>query len=636
MTDKPDLNQRGNHRGEFTQGVGGWAEYTVEMTAIDDTSRHDVQVPPGKLIPVIFLPGVMGSNLRMSHKRQQELQRDDNRAWRPDDLMTASGKADVLGGNGMGNWFKNASPRQRQLVFDPNETEVEYYHYTSSNERFDPDGRETLAADARHKNVPDDLAVIPPLLGHRTPFNSPPEPKKTKTTRRTTTAQIARWRGWSEILFDGAYGEMLKTTEFFLNNMVRPTQVWPHWQHSPINPMTGKPLPRLEWKYGKISEFLLGVPKTFGAASGDVIDENDIRKLSKCWYPVHAMGYNFLRSNGDSAIEIARRIRALAAGYRQRGFKCDEVIIVTHSMGGLVARALIHPEYGNMLNNNDVKILGMYHNVMPTMGAASAYKRMRFGFQEKSGFTAKIEAKIIGINGEHATAILANTEAPLELLPGVAYGKNWLKILDSSGKTLLSWPNKDEDALESIYLKSNSFWWRLINPDWINPARIADEFGGGLKNVFRRIKNAAEFLQKIEKTFHPNNCYASFCASSQQLTYGEIIFRVSPMPGQSAADLLHLSLPPPDTWRLIADDSKGTLTVLAGSKKLTLVLQKPDALGDATVPSERSARLITGTTFIHGLKNEDGYEHQESYLKPQVLASMLYSIVKIAKQAKWD
>ena len=70
MSDNSNLNERGNHQGEFTQGVGGWAEYTVHMTETADKARHDVTVPPGKIIPVIFLPGVMGSNLRMSKKRQ--------------------------------------------------------------------------------------------------------------------------------------------------------------------------------------------------------------------------------------------------------------------------------------------------------------------------------------------------------------------------------------------------------------------------------------------------------------------------------------------------------------------------------------------------------------------------------------
>lgn len=71
MSDQSGLNERGNHQGEFTQGVGGWAEYTVYLTPTSDAVRHDVKLPPRKIIPVIFLPGVMGSNLRLSKQRQK-------------------------------------------------------------------------------------------------------------------------------------------------------------------------------------------------------------------------------------------------------------------------------------------------------------------------------------------------------------------------------------------------------------------------------------------------------------------------------------------------------------------------------------------------------------------------------------
>lgn len=96
MSKCDDLNNRGNHPAKFGQGVGGWAELAVSMTETKDTARHDVTLPPGKVIPVIFLPGVMGSNLRMSKVRQEELSRPDNRAWRPDDMMGAGGKTAAL------------------------------------------------------------------------------------------------------------------------------------------------------------------------------------------------------------------------------------------------------------------------------------------------------------------------------------------------------------------------------------------------------------------------------------------------------------------------------------------------------------------------------------------------------------
>jgi pimeloyl-ACP methyl ester carboxylesterase len=609
VSDNNNLNERGNHQGEFTQGVGGWAEYTVHMTETADKARHDITVPPDKIIPIIFLPGVMGSNLRMSKKRQDVLKRPDNRAWRPDDLMSLSGNYEVVNKSGMGGWFRNASPAQRQLDFDPNTTEVEYYHYTESKDRFDPEGKETLEADARHQNVPDTLAPIPPLMGYRfTQSISQPGANRTPPRKKQMPAQIARWRGWSEVLFAGPYSQMLNTAEIFLNNMVVKGQLNPMWSR------------------------VLTDPKSFGATSIPALTEVEIKKISNCWYPVHAMGYNYLKSNGESAVVIADRIRGLVLGYQKRGFKCDEVIIVTHSMGGILARALIHPDYGNLLSDQTVKVLGMYHSAMPTLGAAAAYRRTRFGFLEKEGKTAEYFAEIIAINGQHATAILANTPGPLELMPAAAYGKDWLKVIDGCGRTIRSWPQANENALDSIYLQPQSNWWRLINPDWVNPGNVRYLDGGGIENVWRRLKSATAFLDAIATTFHPTHCYASYCASDEHKSYGNLVFKVT---NPEIWDSRTITLPPADTWKLLTDDKKGTLTVQAGTRVLTLKLQPGGAAGDETVPAERSACKITGTLFKHGTIKGEGYEHQGSYAHPHVLTSMLYSIAKIATTARW-
>jgi hypothetical protein len=602
------FNDRGNHQGEFSQGVGGWAEYTVYMTETADKVRHDVRVPPGKVIPVIFLPGVMGSNLRMSKRRQKELERDDNRAWRPDDMVSSWPRKAAVGVKlGLGGWFRNASPAQRQLVFDPNETEVEYYHYTEDRGRFDPEGKETLAADARHQNVPDNLEQIPPLIrSHARPAGASGTSKKYETA-----AQVARWRGWSEVLFDGAYGQMLRTAERALNNMARGEVIDPYGIWKPRYYDT----------------------ELFSKSSGLDVKPDELKKIANCWYPVHAMGYNFLKSNGESAKVIAERIRGLVIGYEQRGFKCDEVIIATHSMGGLVGRALIHPKYGNLGNDPKIKVLGIYHSAMPTMGAAAAYRRMRFGFQEQDGAEAAILAEVIAKDGENATAILANTPAPLEMLPARGYGKEWLKVVDGQGKTICSWPPTQESALTSIYLQPASKWWRLVNPDWVNPGRVKDKDGGGMANVKTRLSNATAFLDSIESTFHPNNSYASFCASEEHKSYGELVFKVM---DPEVSDWNNIALPPADTWVLAKDDKKGTLKVQAGPRVLTLQLQPPQATGDETVPSERSACKVRGILFSHGTVKGSGYEHQKSYAHPNVLTAMLYSIVKIAATAKWN
>jgi hypothetical protein len=630
MSDAKNLNEYGNHEGEFTLGVGGWAEYTVHMTETTDTIRHDVAVPPDKVIPVIFLPGVMGSNLRMSKSRQKDLKRDDNRAWRPDDIS----KGDVVGGTGFGGWFKNASPAQRQLDFDPNETEVEYYHYTESKGRFDPQGAETLASDARHKNVPDGLPPIPPLMGHAFSFEADPGADALSKQRKfATVAQVARWRGWSEVFFAGAYGTMLKTTEKYLNNIAKKGEIGPLWKARPDDALPGRR------EGGELTELLMQDPRKFGASAGAPLSSSDLKQVAPCWYPVHAMGYNFIKSNADSAVVIAGRIRGLVKGYQKRGLKCNEVIIITHSMGGLLARALIHPLYGNLLNDKDVKVLGIYHNVMPTMGAAGAYKRMRFGFRENDnptlpGYVDGLSAQVLGADGPNATAILANAPAPLEMMPGAAYGKEWLKVVKGQGKILMSWPRGSETALDSIYLQPPKVWWRLINPDWINPGDVSEENGGGMKNVKQRLKMASDFLHSIESTFHPVT-YASYCASLTQASYGEIVFKaVSTGGGDVDSQGDFIPWPSPETWVLLSDDGKGKLTAKAGHRIMTLHLQPAAEAGDQTVPAGRSACHLKGILFEHG-KYGNGYEHQGSYADPQVLASLLFSVVQIAKTAKW-
>jgi hypothetical protein len=521
-------------------------------------------------------------------------------------MLTLSDGLSALFKKGYGGEFRKASPAQRQLTFDPNETEVEYYHYTESEGRFDPGGKETLASDKRHKNVPDELAPIPPLIRDQFLINEP----RGSQRRFESAAQIARWRGWSEVLFAGAYGEMLKTTERYLNNISRNGQLDPYGEWNTSSPNS-----------------------LFGPLSGLDLKIDDLKKVANCWYPVHAMGYNYLKSNADSAKTIADRIRGLVQGYQKRGFKCNEIIIITHSMGGLVARALIHPKYGNLLNDHTVKVLGIYHNVMPTLGAAAAYRRMRFGFLEKPGIKAEIFADIVGIDGENATAILANAPAPLELLPATGYGQDWLKVVDGTGRTIRSWPSATENALKDIYLKPQNNWWRLINPDWVNPGKVSFENGGGITRVQQRLMMAYAFLDTIEKTFHPTQCYASFCVSNEHKSYGNLTFKIA---NADISDSRLVSLPPADTWKLLSDDKKGTLTVQAGTRVLTLTLQPPDAPGDETVPAERSAHKITGTLFPHGKAKGTGYEHQDSYASPFVLGSMLYSIIKIATTAKWD
>lgn len=328
-------------------------------TPQQDKKLQCARIPPKRILPIIFLPGIMGSNLRMSAQRQQEMKKKNNIAWRPDIL-------------GVKNISKNANlePRERQLQLDPQQTTVDEY---------DASGESDVTGDGRHANV--ELAKdfrSPLLITDGAGSNNP-----------KTAVQKARARGWGEVFF-GSYGSLLQHLETRLNIGIFDEKIKREWQD------------------------VIGVdPRAWQADASlpqKALTEEELRTLvSGCWFAVYAFGYNWLQSNGQSAKIVAKRINKVIDEFNNSGFECNQVIIVTHSMGGLVGRALIHPKYGNMQD----KVLGIVHGVMPAIGAPAAYRRMRAGFEDPglaSGPVSSLVAKVAGNCGDEVTAVLANAQ----------------------------------------------------------------------------------------------------------------------------------------------------------------------------------------------------------------------------------
>jgi hypothetical protein len=212
------------------------------------------------------------------------------------------------------------------------------------------------------------------------------------------------------------------------------------------------------------------------------LDEKTIRETVKgCWFPVHAMGYNWLRENAESGITMAKRIRKLIKHYQDQGFKCEKVILVTHSMGGLVARAVIHPDMGNL----NGQVLGVVHGVMPAMGAGTTYKRVRCGFEGVG-----LKARVLGHIGSNVTSVLSNSQGGLELLPSQAYGNHWLQV-KHNGATIKSLPEKG-DPYEEIY-KVRGKWFSLLKEEWINPGKMR---ASGFKQTCGLLDRAKRFPQR--------------------------------------------------------------------------------------------------------------------------------------------
>lgn len=551
-------------------------------TPAEDTIAQVHSILPKRVLPIIFLPGIMGSNLRMKPQRQRLMGRANNISWRPDSLAQS-------------RILLNGDAAMRQLQLDPNMTEVDEYDPVNN-----PTGDVNEIADERHDVV--EVKLWYTLgVGINTPLLMD-DPISAKSRR--TKDQKARERGWGEVFFD-SYQELLETCEQRLNTA-----------------FVGGRLNRW-WKN------IVNVPPADWQASAQPpltpLDEKTLKQAMKnCWFPVHAMGYNWLQSNRDSAGRVAKRINLLMTRYEEQGFQCEKVIVVTHSMGGLVARALIHPAIGNL---ND-KVLGIVHGVMPATGAGAAYKRMRCGFEDPglNSLSPKtsITAKVLGNFGREVTAVLGNAQGGLELLPSMAYGDSWLRVTHK-GQTLMSLP-KNGDPYEEIY-KVRGKWYSLILEEWLNPADMAN--GPTFSKTCKLLDKARAFHNEIRTTYHALS-YAHYGADPNRSAWHQVVWNLD-----AKGKVLDV-----ETLRIYDDDGQGKLRVNNGSTEIecttpfTAAMQAAGDPGDQTVPLHSAEHQLHSGRF-KGIFRQSGYEHQDSYKDKHALQSTLYSLVRIAQTMEW-
>lgn len=574
----PDLNKLpgyrlpsnpDRHQGRVAQGF---------VRPAQDRNPQIHSVPPKRVLPIIFIPGIMGSNLRMSAERQSQLGTSSNIAWRPDKVRVTVAQYDD-------------SAKERQLRLDPLSTELDVYDPTDDTQTGDPDESSDQRNDSvTFPQVYDAFNYLDgPLLQNDLPG----------TSNRKTKDQKARERGWGEVYFS-SYKHLLSTCEVCLN---------------------------AAFSYGSLNAYLRQFVKGIAPSAWQAhptpalkeIDEKLIRDaVNGCWFPVHAMGYNWLRENAEAGKTIARRITELMQRYQDQGFGCEKVILVTHSMGGLVARAVLHPDIGNL----EDKVLGVVHGVMPANGAGTAYKRVRCGFEGNG-----IGAKILGQFGPNVTAVLANAQGGLELLPTQAYGNHWLQIRQN--KTVLISLPVHGDPYEEIYKIPNK-WFGLLREEWINPARTK---GAGFKRTAGMLDRAKDFHNAIANTYHSES-YAHYGADPEGKTWYKVVWEIDAKAKVHSVDMLTI-----DT-----DSGKGILglfdpTLPAGGEKLSIRfdarLLDPVESGDQTVPVHSADAQLRSGRF-KGVFCQTGYEHQESYSNSAVLAATLYSLIQIASKMKWS
>jgi hypothetical protein len=352
--------------------------------------------------------------------------------------------------------------------------------------------------------------------------------------------------------------------------------------------------------------------------------------------PVYACGYNWSASNADSGKKLKELVEKVVKENNGEvdGAKtfCDHVILVTHSMGGLVSRAAV--ELGAK-----GKVLGVIHGVQPVTGSPAAYWRMKAGFERKYGLPNPA-AWVLGTNGAEVTALLGNMPGGLQLLPSPTYtvdgsDKKWLKLVDGKGGALGELPKSD--AYEEIYKNENEQdYHRLIRKEYLLPEKKPKM---SLDDAW---KDCAKFIDKA-KAFHDK--YGNKQHAETQVFYGtgggcsvdKAVYKLSPygwkeMAGEAAqitlraagafsrfgvpglaAYLGYEALTHTEYWQ-----SRGgfkTKILTKDGVTFEVELQPPAGSGDGTVP-ESSGKALQQSGDAPAKKEPrafPGIDHEPAY-----------------------
>jgi len=205
--------------------------------------------------------------------------------------------------------------------------------------------------------------------------------------------------------------------------------------------------------------------------------------------PVYAFGYNWTNDNKDAAKDLNVRIDEILS---EAGAK--KVILVSHSMGGLVTRAC--SEHSEILAKD--KILGIIHLNAPFVGTTSAYRRI------KAGFESFVTGLVLGNTGDKVACLMIHMPGGLQLLPSndftALFGK-WLHVY-VNGKKQNSYPIND--VYKDIY-QGQEYYHLLDQKNFAesSDSNEADLDGQTSYNIWndylKYIEQAAQFHKKIGK-----------------------------------------------------------------------------------------------------------------------------------------
>jgi len=386
----------------------------------------------------------------------------------------------------------------------------------------------------------------------------------------------------------------------------------------------------------QLPEKLKTDPKEYGAMSGaaPLTPAEFDKAIGKYRYDVWGCGYNWLQSNTQSAAYVWKRIgEILTDGYPEGALNEQKrVILITHSMGGLVARSLYKEHEAKCKKEEEKRIFGVIHIAQPAAGAPATYRIMR------AGDTGWVQI-MSGRNAAETTGVLARAQGGLELLPFAKYnnGQPWL--------TCEEWPDhqaipldlpfkgtksKGPDPYTDIY--TNPEWYGLL-PD--QNLKLALEGAEATEANLKKVRN--KFSVAIE---HVRDFHASITGAYHPVTYaiwgkGENQKAVAGIHWEQREKVYMPSDGPMFDSSEYRDNGVGCVS----EGKYDNILREIEVPGDSTVPyvSAQDQERPGTVYFTHGNgkgahNGEHGWTHQDACSDNRVQWAAIYSIIKLVSE----
>ena len=483
-------------------------------------------LPPTKVIPVIFIPGIMGTNLMSRGDDKKEM-------WRGD-----------AGYEVFFQWASRTG-HERKNILNPEVTEV--------------DNRGLI-----------DHEIYTPFSDDGGLF-----PKRHD-------------RGWGESL-NYSYGRFLNVFQAALIN---------DWQSDILNYENIAKGSQLSLPYASIlNELVEHHLETEEKDNEQVLQLKELNHFKKFLFPLHVFGYNWLEDNAISAANLAQYIDKVLATYKYRcgyGLAIEQVILVTHSMGGLVARYAMNPTPESTFEGCQNKVLGVVHGVIPDLGSPAAYRRMGTGASEE-GYTA---GRILGWSAKELMPVLAQSPAPLQLLPDPSYKSPWLFIQGEGHYPKTTDPETGKlDPFKDIYFR-NDIWWKLYRSDILDKdvGVIERNWKSYVKLMETKVRQFMNHQEK--KLYHPNSYvfYGNHVDSDGYLDWVPTTLTLSPYVFSHGEP----NIPPTNRQKREKDQ-------LAKEFKLT----SSKTPGDGTVPVESFSAIYAHKSIKSILATN--VDHQDAY-----------------------